>query len=229
MNTDLGSDERHDGLGRAFAASAQQWSESPAPVQNILRLSRRRRVRRRAVTATVASGVLAVAGVSAATVVGHAPPAISSSAGSAARIVVQPGQNIHLAANADLTLVRDGFCVSGSGWELLGETPPFCKTLRDTTVDGLHVMPGYGTRDTDALADLYVGNDALARIVVNDQGRITDGSVYTLPGNPGWQVFTTRAPRIAAPVPDITTTGYDSAGNVLFRAKNMGDSADALR
>ncbi|MFF4040934.1 hypothetical protein [Streptomyces sp. NPDC001816] len=206
-------------LGEVFAAARDEAPRTPVPLAAIEREGRARRRRRRItvlltccllVLGPLGYAVWRLAGVSGG---GPVTPGRSVAAGTVR--VVAAGEHVRPLSGEELWLTKDGAHWSspqGGGESLpvsgLSAEPPTVTLRLEVTGRGGLLLSG-----------VHRGGGPAARVEVQLPSGRTTGTVLTLAGNPGWDVWyaTLRLPADKQELMHTRVTVYDAGGKVLAR------------
>lgn len=207
-------------LGDAFASVRDAAPRTPVPLAAIEREGRARR-RRRRITALLAGCLLVLGplGYAGLRLAGRSSPGSATSGGTGpagAVRVVAAGERVRPLSGAELWLTKDGahWSAPKGGGEFLpvaglsSDTPTV--TLRLEVLDGRLLLSG-----------IHHGGGAAARVEVETASGRVRGTVLTLAGSPGWDVWYATAPFVVPRdkrTPQVSrVTVYDADGRVLAR------------
>ncbi|MFF7751986.1 hypothetical protein ACFZCP_22635 [Streptomyces sp. NPDC007971] len=207
-------------LAEAFASAVADAPRTPLPLPAIEREGRTRRRRRRAAVALVCCllvlGPLGWAGRRLAVASGSGPVTPGASVAAGAVRVVAAGERVRPLSGAELWLTKDGahWSAPKGGGEFLpvaglsSNTP--AVTLRLEAADGRLLLSG-----------IHHGGGPAARVEVSTPSGRVPGTVLTLAGDPGWDVWyaTVRfdVTRDKGMLMNTRVTVYGADGKVLAR------------
>lgn len=206
-------------LGEAFAAAREGAPRTPVPLAAIEREGRARRRRRRITVlltcCLLVLGPLGYVGRRLTDVSGGGPVTPGRSVAAGTVRVVAAGEHVRPLSGEELWLTKDGAHWSspqGGGESLpvsgLSAEPPTVTLRLEVTGRGGLLLSG-----------VHRGGGAAARVEVRLPSGRTNGTVLTLAGNPGWDVWyaTPRLPADKQELMHTRVTVYDAGGKVLAR------------
>lgn len=209
----------HAQLRATFTEAGRALVPSPVPLAAIEREGRARRRRRR--VAVVVTGCLLLlaplgfiswrmAGVPGP---GQAAPSASVPAGTVR--VVAPGERVRPLSGVELWLTKDGAHWSAPSGA--GEFLPVGGLARDTPAVTVRLEAADGRL---LLSGIHHGGGTAARVEVTTPSGRTTGTLLTLAGGPGWDVWyaTAELPTKKQELIQTRVTVYDADGKVLARA-----------
>ncbi|MGW3203903.1 hypothetical protein [Streptomyces sp. NPDC001135] len=210
----------HGELSEAFATVLEEAPRTPVPLAAIEREGRARR-RRRRITALLSCcllvlGPLGYVGLRLAdrSASGSATPARTGTAGAVR--VVAAGERVRPLSATQVWLTKDGahWSAPQGGGEFLPvaalSSGPPAVTLRLEVLGGRLLLSG-----------VHHGGGPAARVEVETPSGRVPGTVLTLAGSPGWDVWYATAPFTVThdkrTLLDARVTVYDADGRVLAR------------